>query len=74
MKIRNGRIYFDSEVKWGGARKGAGRKRKLQPLAERKNYSLYLSEEERERVKKFLKGIREYGYFDYISKEFYENI
>ncbi|MEE1342895.1 MAG: hypothetical protein U0L23_09315 [Lachnospiraceae bacterium] len=58
MKIRNGRIYFDSEVKWGGARKGAGRKRKLQPLAERKNYSLYLSEEERERVKKFLIHIK----------------
>ena len=45
MKIRNGRIYFDSEVKWGGARKGAGRKRKLQPPAERKNYSAYIAKE-----------------------------
>lgn len=74
MKIRNGRIYFDSEVKWGGARKGAGRKRKLQPPAERKNYSVYMSEEERWQVKKFLKGIREYGYTDYIAKEFYGNL
>ena len=33
-----------------------------------------MSEEERWQVKKFLKGIREYGYTDYIAKEFYGNL
>lgn len=74
MKIKNGRIYFDREIKWGGARNGAGRKRKLQPPAERKNYSVYMSKEEREQVKKFLKGIREQGYLEYIAKEYYNSL
>lgn len=72
MKIRNGRIYFD--IKWGGARKGAGRKRKMHPPAERKNYSVYMSDEEREIVRKFLHGIREHGYFEYIAKEYYDSL
>lgn len=74
MKIKNGRIYFDSEIKWGGARNGAGRRRKMHPLAERKNYSVYMSEEEREIVRKFLTGIREQGYFEYIAKEYYDSL
>ena len=62
--------FYDSEVKWGGARKGAGRKRKMHPPAERKNYSVYMSEEEREQVKKFLKGIREHGYRQQKKQDF----
>lgn len=46
----------------------------MHPPTERKNYSVYMSEEEREQVKKFLKGIREHGYFEYIAKEFYGNL